>query len=171
MLEEILMRRIQDSALLALIREVIKSHSPGLPLGNLTSQLLVNSYMNEFDHYVKHRFSAKHYIRYADDFVILSCDRTWLVSLIPSIRKFLAERLKLTLHPYKVSINTISSGVDFLGWVHFPDHRVVRTSTKRRAIRNSLGKGKDAPVTQAYCGIFSHGNAVKVQEHLFMNAK
>src|SRR5258708_17319451 len=85
---------------------------------NLTSQLLVNIYLNEFDKFAKHRLKARCYIRYADDFVILSKDKSWLEELLPMIKNFLQEHLKLDLHPDKVSIRTINSGIDFLGWVH-----------------------------------------------------
>src|SRR3989344_3954373 len=67
---------ISDKDILWLLSQIIKSfHSThvgvGLPLGNLTSQLFVNIYMNEFDQFMKHKLKAKYYIRYADDFVIL----------------------------------------------------------------------------------------------------
>ena len=130
-----LSRIFRIEAIIALLKEVIGSFSStapgiGLPLGNLTSQLFVNIYMNEFDQFVKHKLKAKHYIRYADDFVILASNREWLEIILPEIGDFLANRLKLTLHPDKVSIKTLASGVDVLGWVHFPDHRVLRDEDK-----------------------------------------
>ena len=163
--------RIPDERTVALLERVIVSfHTPGkentgLPLGNLTSQLLVNIYMNEFDQFAKHTLKAKSYIRYADDFVFLSEDRDWLVSLLPRIREFLHERLKLALHPRKVSIETLASGVDFLGWVHFPDHRVLRTSTKRRMLRNLQGEPSEERVA-SYRGMLGWGNAGKLKCHL-----
>jgi len=80
---DILSLYIQDKNILALMSKIVASFSStgkgvGLPLGNLTSQLLVNIYMNEFDQFVKHRLKAKYYIRYADDFVIMSPNREWL---------------------------------------------------------------------------------------------
>jgi len=74
----------------------------GLPLGNLTSQLLVNIYMNEFDHHVKHTLKAGCYVRYADDFVILSAARQGLAALLPRIERFLRMRLNLNLHENEV---------------------------------------------------------------------
>lgn len=130
----------------------------GLPLGNLTSQLLVNVYMNEFDHYVKHQLKAKYYIRYADDFVILSPSRRRLDGLRASTGDFLSKRLHLDLHPDKVSIKAFASGVDFLGWVHFPDHRVLRSATRRRMFRNLDDDASNARVA-SYRGMLSHGNA------------
>ncbi|MDD4412415.1 MAG: RNA-directed DNA polymerase [Patescibacteria group bacterium] len=87
----------------------------GLPLGNLTSQLFSNIYLNEFDHFVKQKFKIKYYIRYADDFVIFNSDRDYLVKLIPLLSNFLIQKLKLTLHPQKLFIKTLVSGIDFLG--------------------------------------------------------
>ena len=166
----ILQKYIPDKNILALLLEVVESfHSTapgkGLPLGNLTSQPLVNIYMNEFDQFVKHKLKAKHYIRYADDFLILSDNREWLEALIPRTSGFLRTRLKLELHPDKLFIKTLASGVDFLGWVHFPDHRVLRTSTKRRIIRR-LETTTSVATRQSYRGLLRHGNTMKIQREL-----
>ncbi len=135
----------------------------GLPLGNLTSQLLVNIYMNEFDQFVKHKIKAKYYIRYADDFVVMSHDRKYLEITLTLMQDFLRNRLKLTIHPNKVSISILSSGVDFLGWTHFMDHRVLRTTTKKRMLnRLSTGNFKEQ-VTKSYLGMISHGNGIKLR--------
>ncbi len=138
----------------------------GLPLGNLTSQLLVNVYMNEFDQFMKHRLKAKYYIRYADDFVVLSDSKTYLRELLTHIEHFLRLRLNLNLHPQKVSIASLASGVDFLGWVHFPDHRVLRTSAKRRMVRRVVGLEKDSPTVQSYVGMLGWGNTGKLKDFL-----
>ena len=134
----------------------------GLPLGNLTSQLLVNIYMNQFDQFVKHKLKAKYYIRYADDFVIMSFDIEWLKSLLAEISNFLFSSLKLQLHPRKVVIKTLASGVDFLGWVHFPDHRVLRTTAHRRMI-NRIAEHPTNETIQSYLGLLKHGNAEKLK--------
>lgn len=160
---QILSVYISDKRIVALIENVVDSFrstgpGKGLPLGNLTSQLLVNVYMNEFDQFAKHKLKAVHYIRYADDFVILSTDRAWLEELIPRIADFLTKRLALSLHPKKVSIGTLSAGVDFLGWIHFPHHRTLRTSTKRRMLRN-LSEAHTESRVQSYRGMLTHGDA------------
>ena len=160
-LQKTVMRHIGDPPVLWLLDRVIDSHHPGLPLGNLTSQLLVNIYMNEFDQFVKHQLKIKHYIRYADDFVILHPDRSYLTVLVQCIRSFLADHLKLELHPNKLFIKTFASGVDFLGWVHFPDHRVIRTATKRRIARR-ISETNQA----SYLGLLQHGNTQKIQKLL-----
>lgn len=165
-LMEIVDTYIPDECIRKLITNIVGSFNSGtkgkgLPLGNLTSQLLVNIYMNEFDQFAKHKLKAKQYVRYADDFVFLSSDYAWLVSLLPPIRSFLSKNLKLELHPHKVSISTLASGIDFLGWVHFPDHRVLRTSTKRRMLKALRGNPKEEAIA-SYRGMLSHGSARKL---------
>ena len=164
----IVRRYIPDKDIVSVLSEIVSSfHSTqkgrGLPLGNLTSQLLVNIYMNEFDQFVKHALKVKYYIRYADDFVFLSDDKQCLEDILPKISRFLKEKLKLLLHPDKVFIKTLASGVDFLGWVHFPDHRVIRTVTKRRMYKRITEmEGKEETV-QSYLGLLSHGNTAKIK--------
>ena len=169
-LKKILQEYIPDEQILWLLNQIIDSfHSTkpavGLPLGNLTSQLLVNIFMNKFDHFVKHKLKAKYYIRYADDFVFLSKDRQELENLIPKINNFLNEQLKLSLHPDKVYIKTFASGVDFLGWINFTVHRVLRTTTKRRMF-NKLKYDKRQQVLSSYLGLLGHGNTHKIKDIL-----
>lgn len=167
-LKTILARHIKDADLLELFARIIDSFATdgrtevGLPLGNLTSQLLVNVYMNEFDHFMKRTLKVTHYIRYADDFAILHEDKDYLEKLIPQISEFLGTELKLSLHPNKVFIKTFASGVDFLGWVHFPHHRVLRTATKRRMFANPGIYASDKAVVNSYRGLLSHGNGYKL---------
>lgn len=165
----ILATRISDYDILWLLERVIASFSSGLgrglPLGNLTSQLLVNVYMNEFDQFVKHRLMARRYLRYADDFVLVSDCRAWLVEQIPRIRAFLAQRLRLELHPRKIELHTFASGVDFLGWVHFSGHRVLRAATARRM----LHRMRMLPTPESYAsyrGLLQHGNTEKLKMRL-----
>lgn len=129
----------------------------GLPLGNLTSQLLVNIYMNWFDQYMKHRLRVKYYIRYADDFVVMSRDKEELENVLLQIRFFLKDNLLLDLHPDKVFIKTFSSGVDFLGWVNFPHYKTLRTVTKKRMLKR-LGDCPSKETIQSYLGLLKHGN-------------
>lgn len=164
----LLERYIPDPNTMWLLERVVwsfESTSPrrGLPLGNLTSQLLVNIYMNEFDHFVKHELKQKFYIRYADDFVFMYHDKRALNELLRKVEKFLASRLHLSLHPDKVNICTHASGVDFLGWVHFPDHRVLRTTTKKRMFKNLGAKNGKPETVQSYLGMLRHGNAKKLE--------
>lgn len=165
----ILHHDLKDRDVLWLLERIIESFetSPGrgLPLGNLTSQLLVNVYMNRFDQFVKHTLRIKYYLRYADDFVFLSENEVFLEELTSIIKEFLERELKLSLHPDKVSIKTWTSGIDFLGWVSFPDHRVLRTTTKRRMLKR-VHDGHTENTIVSYLGMLQHGNAKKLKRLL-----
>jgi RNA-directed DNA polymerase len=169
-LKSILWQKIYDENVQWLLGQVIDSFETvlgkGLPLGNLTSQLLVNVYMNEFDQYVKRALKVKDYIRYADDFVVLTQDRDELLQILKDMRQFLKEKLALSLHPHKVSISTVASGVDFLGFVHFTDHRTLRTVTKRRMLKCCRGLSLESVTLQSYLGLLSHGNTEKLRSIL-----
>lgn len=162
-LVSILRKHIEDEDVIWLLEKVIESFNSGtkgkgLPLGNLTSQLLVNVYMNEFDQFIKHELKVKYYIRYADDFVILSQNKQELINLLQYIVVNLNQTLKLSLHPSKVSIKTLSSGIDFLGWVHFPDHKILRTSTKKRMFKKIKDTQNNSETVQSYLGLLKYGN-------------
>lgn len=130
-----------------LLEEIIESFSAspgkGLPLGNVTSQLFANVYLNSFDWFVKSKLKILYYIRYCDDFIIVDTDRGKLEALVPLFQEFLREKLLLELHPNKISIRTLAQGIDFLGYVTLPHHRVLRTKTKKRMIRNLSKLSRD----------------------------
>lgn len=164
---EILKKHIKDEDTIWLLKRVIDSFNSGiegkgLPLGNLTSQLLVNIYMNEFDQYIKQELRVKYYIRYADDFVLIHQNKQQLINNIQYIERYLNNVLKLELHPNKVFIKTYSSGIDFLGWVHFLTHRVLRTSTKRRMLKKLMSARTTKETMQSYLGLLKHGNTYKL---------
>ncbi len=160
-LKTILAKHIEDKDILHILFNIIDSFPNGLPLGNLTSQILVNIYMNEFDQYIKHTLKIKYYIRYADDFVILSQDKNYLENMKIEISNFLNQKLKLQLHPNKVFIKTIYSGIDFLGFVHFPHHRVLRTVTKRRMWSKLKKNNYKLESVNSYVGMLGFGNEIK----------
>jgi len=168
-LKDILWKYIEDKDILWLLGVVINSFRAGdkvkvgLPLGNVTSQLLINVYMNEFDHFVKRKLKVKYYIRYCDDFVVLHQDKPYLENLIPQLSKFLGSELKLSLHSDKVFIKKLSSGIDFLGWVHFHHHRILRTATKRRMFKK-LKENKTQETVNSYLGLLKHGNTYKITQ-------
>ena len=168
---DILEQYIWDKDIIWLLKNIITSYESkplkgvGLPLGNLTSQLFANVYMNQFDQWVKHSLRAKYYVRYADDFIFLSHEKDWLERIIPQISEFLLQKLKLCLHPDKIFIKTIASGVDFLGWVNFTDHRILRKKTRTRMFYRI--KQNPRPETlQSYLGMIKHGNANKIRQSL-----
>lgn len=108
-------------------------HSPpdcGLPIGNLSSQVFANFYLDIFDHFVKHDLGMKYYGRYVDDFVLVHESREYLASLIPVIRNFLADELALQLHPKKIYLQHYRHGVHYLGAVIKPGRIYVGKRTK-----------------------------------------
>lgn len=164
---EILLRliesKIDDEQTLELLRTIILSHGTesgkGIPLGNVTSQLFANIYLHELDWFMKQTLGVKHYLRYCDDFVIVSTDKKYLESLIEPIRIFLKDNLELGLHPHKVSIQSWHQGVDFLGYVLRPYATTIRTKTKQRMLlrvnENNLS---------SYLGICSHANGYRLSQ-------
>jgi len=169
-LKVLIFRKITEKDTIWLLENIISSFSKasgkGLPLGNVTSQLFANIYLNQFDQFIKHKLKAKYYIRYCDDFVIVSKDRRWLESLIPVISEFLDKNLKLVLHPKKTEIRKISQGIDFLGYVLMPHFRILRTSTKKRIIRKiKKGVSKDSKIS--YLGVLFHCKGYRIKKNNF----
>ncbi|MCX6716859.1 MAG: reverse transcriptase domain-containing protein [Candidatus Taylorbacteria bacterium] len=168
---QILIKTIYDDKVISLLQNIIKSFETkskkGIPLGNLTSQLFSNVYLDVFDQYIKRELRIKHYIRYADDFVFLDPDKDNLSKLLPIITEFLEKRLSLSMHPNKVYIRKFSQGIDFLGYVIFPHHSVLRTKTKRRILKkirilkysldkNLISKEFFEQVMASYHGLLKH---------------
>lgn len=130
----ILARKIGDKRMLKLLKLIVFSageNGKGLPLGNLTSQIFANIYLNELDQYVKHSIGAEHYVRYMDDFVLFHHDKNVLNRQWVSIEQFLKDELKLDLNR-KTALFKISSvkgrALDFLGYRILPNRRMLRKS-------------------------------------------
>ena len=123
----IIKKRVKDNKAIWLLNEIIESYSvavspreretnvprKGLPIGNLTSQLFANIYLNELDQFIKQRMKIKDYVRYTDDFVIVAEKSLDLKEIINPIQLFLKNELKLEIHPQKISIKRFHQGVDF----------------------------------------------------------
>ncbi|MBC2694754.1 MAG: RNA-directed DNA polymerase [Desulfobacteraceae bacterium] len=104
----------------------------GLPIGNLTSQFFANLYLNELDQFVKHHLKCRYYLRYCDDFVMLSDSRDELLKWKDEIKTFIAESLRLSLNEKKQSLQPVKNGINFLGYIVRKDYMLVR----RRAANN-----------------------------------
>ena len=165
----------------ALIQRVVESFETapgqGLPLGNVTSQLFANVYLNELDQFVKHRLYSRYYLRYCDDFIILGESVAELAERIPYIASFLSESLRVVLHPKKLSIRKVSRGIDFLGHVALPRYRVLRASTRRRMFRRlaiarmAHGRGvmsddSFSAVVNSYRGMLKHAKGHALDERI-----
>jgi len=174
-------RKILDDNTNWLLEKIIysfeKTKGKGLPLGNVTSQIFANIYLNELDYFVKHELKVKYYIRYCDDFVILAEQREILCLVTLQINDFLKNVLKLELHENKIIIRKPRQGVDFLGYVVLPHYKVLRTKTKRRILkklqkkRHELERGDISSISfhqslQSYLGILTHCKGFKVKKDL-----
>lgn len=155
-LKKILARKFKDADLAWLMEQVVDSSSDyswgrdlfdyrkvSIPIGNLTSQLFANLYLNEFDQFVKHKLRVRYYLRYMDDFLVLSDEKAFLHDLEVVFRGFLRDELKLELHPKKVNVFPVESGVGFLGYVVYRDYKRIRGSTVKRFLRKLEGKEGD----------------------------
>ena len=176
---ELIKKKIKDKNTIWLIDKIIKSfnQNKGLPLGNVTSQLFANIYLNKLDQFIKHKLKIKYYLRYCDDFLILSKDKDYLNNLVHRINKFLTNELKLNLHARKIIYRKYFQGVDFLGYVVLPHHRVLRTKTKKRIFKkiqfNKLKLDSDLisreffnQSLQSYCGMLKHCAGHKIKQEI-----
>lgn len=143
----------------------------GLPIGNLTSQLFSNVYLNVLDQYVKRELKAKHYGRYVDDFYIVSADKEFLYSCAEKIKIMLCEKLGLMFHEGKMRIIPSSQGVEFLG-LFVKHHRMYISRTTLNRMREKLRVKKYSSVPQlkaslqSYVGVLSHGNNCKLSQNI-----
>ncbi|MCG2687077.1 reverse transcriptase/maturase family protein [Candidatus Parcubacteria bacterium] len=185
-LMKIIAERIKDKNALWLIKEIVKSFESdfttkmdkkGVPIGNLTSQILVNIYMNELDQFIKQKLKVKYYVRYADDFIIVHYDQNYLSDLKNKIDLFLTKELKLSLHPDKIFIRKYHQGVDYLGYVILPKAIILRTKTKKRIFRKIKQKIKEFKQGEidektlmrsfnSYLGVLSHADSYKLEQEL-----
>lgn len=172
----IIKRSIKNKDVIWLIEKIICSFEIslrcGLPLGNSISQLFANIYLNELDQFIKRKLGVKFYVRYNDDFIILSEDKDLLKGYILIIQNFLKTRLNLELHPKKVSIRKYSQGIDFLGYICLPHHILPRTKTKRRIIKRikiRIYEFKEGRISseilnqsiQSYLGFLKHADSFR----------
>lgn len=135
-LMEIISRKIKDERVLWLFQDIIDSlgNESNVPIGNFTSQWFGNLYLNELDQLVKHQYHIRDYIRYCDDFLVFDNDKVHLRKIADEIEAYVGYVLHMKLS--KKSLYPTSHGVDFLGYRHFPDGKIlVRKSTAKRVKR------------------------------------
>jgi retron-type reverse transcriptase len=172
---------ITDPNILSLVKMLLESFETnpgvGLPLGNVTSQLFANVYLNELDQFIKHTLKVKYYVRYCDDFTILDSDRVVLQKYIQDIDTFLQKKLYLFLHPNKIVIRKCTQGIDFLGYVALPKYTTLRTKTKRRILRkirfikkqlnqNMITLKVFDHTMQSYLGMLMHCEGHKIKQKI-----
>ena len=144
----------------------------GLPIGNLTSQLYSNVYLNPFDQFIKRDILCEHYGRYVDDSVMVDACREWLMEQVPKVREFLADELDLQLHMGKLHIREVSQGVDFLGAFVKPYRDYISNKTLARIEKNvktidlrDIGHAEAS--INSYLGVLSHSASYNIRHHLF----
>lgn len=193
----LLKRKIKDEELLELLKKIItydgtifglklngSADNPedrvpnrGMPIGNLTSQMFANLYLNELDQYCKRQLSIKYYVRYMDDIIILSNDKDKLHEYKSLIESFIENKLDLNLNN-KTAIRPITLGIEFVGYKIWPTHIKVRKSTVLRMKRrikyvvkqynkNQLPFEKVNATVQSYMGILKHCNSYRLQNKIF----
>lgn len=185
-LKSIIRRRISCVDTLWLIDGIIDSSSDdgnarkrGLPIGNLTSQLWANVYLDILDHFVKEVLRERYYIRYMDDFIILGASKSHLWEVKYEIERFLDEYLSLRLNG-KTGIAPIEQSIDFLGYRIWPTHRRLRKSSKKRMKRklkafqrkyknNEMEFDQINACIQSWLGHARHCNSYSLRKKLLNN--
>ena len=148
----------------------------GMPIGNLTSQLYSNVYMNVFDQFMKRVMHVEHYGRYVDDAYAVSHDKQWLHSLVPQIRDFLESELGLSLHMGKLTVTDAWHGVEFLGAFVKPYRTYASNACLRRMQRNVdlLRTYDDDSVyrsVNSFLGVLSHHRTYNIRRRMFLRRK
>ena len=143
-----------------------------LPIGNLTSQLFSNVYMNPFDQWVKRIILCHYYGRYVDDSTMVDACREWLLEQVPKVREFLADELGLQLHMGKLHVREVSQGVEFLGAFVKPYLDYISNKTLARIEQNvkniDLRDIEHAEASiNSYLGVLSHSASYNIRHHLF----
>lgn len=135
-LSSLVHHKIKDKRLLEVIDDIIYS-VPGesnVPIGNYISQWFGNLYLTEVDQFIKKEFKIKYYLRYCDDFACFSNDKYLLKELSEALKIFIHDHLKLDFS--KCKLYSTKEGVDMMGYVHFPDGKVlIRKSTVKIIIK------------------------------------
>jgi len=172
----LLQKKIKDEKVLWLLKIIIKSNNKelgkGIPIGNLTSQLFANIYLNKLDQFVKHCLRIKHYIRYMDDFLVLSYNKRELRIIKEQIQEFLQNRLGLELHLKKANIFPANKGIDFLGYVNFENYRLLRKSTVKRFLKRTNNCQKNPRNSlQSWLAYAKFGNSWRLRKSLSTKLK
>lgn len=180
-LKNLISRKIICKNTLNLIYQIINSdHSEfgetnGIPIGNLTSQLFSNIYLNELDQYIKHKLKIKYYYRYVDDFIILEDSKKQLNYYKKNIKYYLKKRLKLEIPKQKINLFEIKTGVDFVGYKIYPEYVFLRKRNIKKFIKKlkiltyekNFFKVKSS--ISSYLGYFKFANSYKILDQIWAN--
>ena len=197
-LMDILKRRIKDKRMIALLEKIVNGNtnfglppgkSPGevpkaervsdkgMPVGNLSSQMFANLYMNELDQYCKRILQIHYYIRYMDDIIILHEDKKQLHEWKALINTFLQENLKLDLNK-KTCIRPTTLGIEFCGYRVWSSHVKLRKSTslkmkrKLKVVQKQYAEGeinreRAMQTVTSYMGVLKHCDSYRLRREIF----
>lgn len=178
---EILGNKVKDEKILNLLRIIIESFhketGKGVPLGNITSQIFSNIYLNELDKFVSNDLGIKNYVRYNDDFIVLEDDKEKLFADIRKIKMFLKDKLALELPEEKITFRKLGWGIDFCGCIVLPNAILLRNKTKsgmfekldKTSKKFRFGKislNDLQKTTDSYLGMLSHCKAYNLKSKI-----
>jgi Retron-type reverse transcriptase len=167
----LLKEKVADEKTFAVIKEIISSYvfsefGKGIPLGNITSQIFANIYLNVLDKYVKKELKCRFYVRYNDDFIIISESVEELEEIRNKIISFVKEKLLLEIPPEKTSLRKIDWGIDFLGFIILPEAVLLRNKTKNKMYANI-----NLSNSYSYFGILQHCNSYNLKRKILATEK
>jgi hypothetical protein len=148
----------------------------GIPIGNLSSQFFANVYLDPLDQFVKHTLRARRYLRYVDDFVLVHKDREQLQAWCGEIERFLRDTLRLELKA-DIKLKPLSAGIDFLGYVVYPTHLIVRrrvsghlraklANWERKHLHRGSGREELRSMVASYSAHFRHANSWRLRRRI-----
>ena len=160
-MKHLLRRLVNDGTALWLLDEIIESYSSfdearGIPIGNLTSQILANVYLNEFDRFIKHNAKPYAYLRYGDDWLCFAGSQTSLESIRAESKDFLIKELFLSINPRVDVIKPVRTGISYLGVDLWPGGRRLDKDAKNK-MNNSL----NARNVASYKSLLTHHQSIK----------
>jgi retron-type reverse transcriptase len=153
----------------------------GLPIGNLTSQVFANVYLNGFDHFVQEQLKASKYLRYVDDFTLFSNDHSFLKAARESIEQYLAN-LRLKIHPIKSQLFETKQGANFVGFRVLPHQIRIRSDSLRRGrkrlrrnrlrvIAGRMSQEAFARSITSWLGHLQHGDTWQLRQQILRQAQ
>lgn len=187
---DLLKKRIHCQEMLWLLKEIVasydsgrryledeKSMQRGIPLGNLTSQLFINIYLDPLDKFAKEILKIQKYVRYADDFLVVCQTRLECAETSRKLREFIRSDLSLKFPESHERINKLSRGVEVLGLRFLPTHFKIRPSTRARIsklLKKRLADFSQGGISsnalnaswQSLCGLLRYGNNFSLKSQL-----
>ena len=163
-LKRIIRRKIKDTDLLELLDGIIDS-AKGVPIGNYLSQYFANLYLAYLDHHIKEVLQVKYYYRYADDMVVLAGSKAGLWKIYAEIETYLTDKLNIEIKDNYQVFPVAARGVDFLGYVFYHTHVLLRKTIKKRLVK-SFKKPTNNYSFAGYWGWCKHCNSINLLNKL-----